>query len=178
MSIWVYRADGTVQCSSSSGESLEAAKADLVMRIGDKNVIGPGEKRTLPGMRSALCGLPTGRVNAFEITAEGSDILFHGIIGAGGWLLWRPDWETAAGGPEVPFPWTLTPAAGAVATIPPHVAMANSLSIADKPSTIKELIGHPLRVIRPGDAVTFDYMPGRVNIVVDDHNIIQDIGFY
>jgi hypothetical protein len=192
MNSWVYKGDGSVQCSPTPGQSLADAKAALVKIIGAANVVGDGEKRIPPGLRSALCGLPTGRVNAFEITPKGVTLLFTGIVGPGGWMMWRDQWNGGSGsspdtdpargieakGPDVPLSLALTPQAGSTASTPAHLAMTQRLSIADKPGTIKEMIGHRLRVIGPGDAVTMDYMPSRVNMIIDENHVIQDIGFY
>ena len=38
-----------------------------------------------------------------------------------------------------------------------------------------ELLG-PVRVIRPGQAVTEDYMPARLNIYLDDADRVQTLG--
>ncbi|MDO9503644.1 I78 family peptidase inhibitor [Falsiroseomonas sp.] len=45
------------------------------------------------------------------------------------------------------------------------------------PTQISEMIGKPCRVIRPGDAVTRDYRPERVNIFVDAGNRIERITY-
>ena len=39
----------------------------------------------------------------------------------------------------------------------------------------KELTGRKCRVIRPGDLVTQDYMPARVNIHLDKESVITDV---
>lgn len=51
------------------------------------------------------------------------------------------------------------------------------LSVASVPERIKDLIGRPCRFIRPGDVVTFDFNPARVNIYVDEKSRIVDIRF-
>jgi len=33
-----------------------------------------------------------------------------------------------------------------------------------------------MRVIRPGDAVTLDYRPDRLNVRLDDDDVISEIG--
>ncbi|MBU0724796.1 MAG: hypothetical protein KJ904_08585 [Alphaproteobacteria bacterium] len=47
----------------------------------------------------------------------------------------------------------------------------------DEPKQVSELIGKPCRVIRPGDAMTRDYRPERVNIFVDAGNRIERITY-
>lgn len=46
------------------------------------------------------------------------------------------------------------------------------------PTTIAGLVGRSLRVIHPGDAVTMDYRPDRVNVFVTAQNIITRVGFF
>jgi|GEM_PF-6875509 len=46
-----------------------------------------------------------------------------------------------------------------------------------EPELISELKGRPLRVIRPGGIVTTDFIPDRVNIMVDDRERIQSVTF-
>ena len=46
-----------------------------------------------------------------------------------------------------------------------------------EPQLISELIGRPVRLIRPGDAVTADFIQNRVNIETDQRNRITRIWF-
>lgn len=41
--------------------------------------------------------------------------------------------------------------------------------------TMQELIGHQLRIVRPGEFYTQDIQPGRVTIFVDAENKIERI---
>lgn len=52
-----------------------------------------------------------------------------------------------------------------------------SLPGAGDPCRIADLKGRPLRVIHPGDAVTTDFIPDRVNIEVDARNRIERVWF-
>ncbi|WP_232526385.1 I78 family peptidase inhibitor [Lysobacter capsici] len=36
--------------------------------------------------------------------------------------------------------------------------------------------GHTVRVLKPGQAITKEYMDGRVNVHVDENNVIVDVG--
>jgi hypothetical protein len=49
------------------------------------------------------------------------------------------------------------------------------ISVKNIPFTIKDLIGHPLRVAKIGDVVTDDYIPGRVTIWVSEQHVIDDV---
>lgn len=73
----------------------------------------------------------------------------------------------------VPYPWfekvkTLMKGEG-VDFLPPDIKST--------PVLIRELVGHPLRVFKPGDVGTMDYVPKRVNIKVDASGFIEDITF-
>ncbi len=43
------------------------------------------------------------------------------------------------------------------------------------PALIRDLIGHPFRAVKVGDAVTQEIVPGRVTVVVRDDGRIDDI---
>jgi hypothetical protein len=43
---------------------------------------------------------------------------------------------------------------------------------------VRELIGYSLRVIKPGEAVDFDFSWRRVNFILDDAGHIKDIAFF
>ncbi len=154
--LWIYRFDGTVQCDSGSREvTLEEMRAGLEAIVGEQNVRGM-EKRSLPTVE--LCGVPTGVVNAYEVTAEGWMLLNHGVVGNPGFALWP---ESRA----------------------PHVSKEVSpglvlgMSVRSIPSSIKDLIGRPLRVYTTGDAITKDWRPERVNIEVNVNQHVIDIWF-
>ncbi|MBW8811101.1 MAG: hypothetical protein JF591_20305, partial [Lysobacter sp.] len=36
--------------------------------------------------------------------------------------------------------------------------------------------GHTVRVLKPGQMITKEYMDGRVNVHVDENNVIVDVG--
>jgi hypothetical protein len=48
-------------------------------------------------------------------------------------------------------------------------------SLLNIPVSIKDLVGRPCRVIRPGEVIPHDYVPGRVSIYLDDQSMITDI---
>ena len=154
--IWIYKFDGTIQCDPDSSEiSLESMRADLAVRIGDDNILHM-EKRSLPTIE--LCGAPTGSANAFEITSEGWVLLNHGITGNPGYRPWP-------GSPEISATEDVSGVHGL------------RVSIQSLPTSIKELIGRPLRVYTSGDSLTKDWIPERVNIEKDQTQTIVDIWF-
>ena len=81
---WVCKADGTVQCQENPEIPLEVMRAQLAAVIGDKEILR-AEKRSHIVIR--LCGFPTGRVNAYELTEHGYWLLTHGFIGPMGFAL-------------------------------------------------------------------------------------------
>jgi hypothetical protein len=59
---WIYKYDGSLQCSQGNETSLEQAAQQL-----EGIPILAQEKRTDTLMRVQVCGQPTGRANAFKI---------------------------------------------------------------------------------------------------------------
>ena len=168
---WVWRHDGTLQCGLGNEESLDEARSQLGAIIGDNHILA-AEKRDLSSALITLCGAPTGRVNAFELTAEGYYLLFHGFPGSIGFAPWidaqtmdRTAGQFAAlstdGGDD-----------GATATIvgPSHGGDSN-------PTSIHQLYGRVCRVYRVGDALTKDLVPGRFNIGLSNTGRAQELWF-
>lgn len=178
--IWVYRHDGSIQCTDVMGESVKQAREDLASIIGEKEILN-GEKRYLPMIR--LCGLPTGAVNAFEITHAGWILLTTGFVGPAGFERWpdksipfrtKENLQAApAGGGEVPFPFSTERA---------DIPLSAVLRTLVCPPTgndgcQKDLAGRPLRVYKIGDMLTMDWRPTRVNIGLNDRGLIEDVWF-
>src|SRR5690606_25172916 len=70
--VWVYKPDGSKQCEQGGGIPLERTAEEL-RRLGPR--VLRAEKRTLCGARIAMCGAPTGRVNAMLIPTSDWDRL-------------------------------------------------------------------------------------------------------
>ncbi|MCP5239095.1 MAG: hypothetical protein H6949_04660 [Zoogloeaceae bacterium] len=126
--------------------------ASLAKIIGDGNIVGM-EKRAHPMIE--LCGMPTGSMNAYEITEDGWYILNHGIVGRQGFSLCPTD--TADN--EV------------------NIGHIISAFTSGNPIMIKELTGHPLRVYKTGDVITKDWRPDRVNFEINNKGIIVNVWF-
>jgi hypothetical protein len=155
--VWVCKFDGTIQCDPDSKEiTLEEMRKQLATIIGEKNIRAM-EKRSRP--MPELCGLPTGNTNAYEITEEGAFILEHGFVG--------------------PMGFTRCPAQGAqgLDAQKPNIAQIIGTLTSGNPTTIKELVGHPLRAYKTGDPLTDDWRPERVNIETDDGGVIVQVWF-
>ena len=155
-------------------------RKELAKVIGDKNILA-SEKRTKPGMIIDLCGAPTGKVNAYEITPEGLFLLFHGIVGPMGFEVWR--WPTAVKARSlsdnpVPWPWAALFAGKEADEGAQKNAVLNIISsltnVGANPTTIVELLGRPVRFYTTGDGLTMDYRPERVNIEQSpSHHIVK-----
>lgn len=192
--VWVYKADGTLQCSTHGGIPAADMQKDL------EQVVGPvmkGEKRKLCGFIIQQCGAPTGNVNAYELTPLQAYLLFHGFIGPRGFRLWTCDWPSkdasvdamdhtspfpigavlAAGGSEEGRKAVMTRAtAGGDVPFPLSIAMAmlaEATSVDTTPVMIRELYGRLCRVYQSGDGLTMDYIPQRVNIELDNRRIVR-----
>ncbi|WP_416066101.1 I78 family peptidase inhibitor [Rhizobium sp. ZK1] len=186
--IWVYKQDGTIFCvpAKETEITLSKMRKELEALIGAKNVLAE-EKRGPPGKVIEVCGHPTGNVNAYQITQEGLYLLFSGIAGPSGFnvdpntqIMMEPadhpifPWPTENKGRRsgddrwVPWPWaaiaTTEPDAGARAFINVISALTQSGSA---PTQIAELIGRRCRIYNEGDMITMDYVPQRVNVVLE-----------
>ena len=156
---WVWRHDGTLQCSGAAGESLQEAREQLETVIGAQNVVR-GEKRKLPGVIIAMCGASTGQVNAFELTPYGFWLLFHGIVGPiefRPWVATVPVQMHGNGGGQLAFD-------GLAQAKLDKENVAFVGVAAGGPSAIDQLYGRKCRVYNVGDALTDDYLPERFNI--------------
>jgi hypothetical protein len=171
---WVWRHDGTIQCEDRVGETLAEARAQLETIIGAENVLDE-EKRTVPMPR--MCGLPTGEVNAFQLTPWGFWLLYHGIVGPIGFQPWldRGGDEARLEG-EVPFPFQELAGSAGEQRIRAVSSMAGGGPGSD-PVLIAQLYGRPCRCYRLGDALTQDFVPERVNIGLGRGQRIAEIWF-
>lgn len=202
MSVWIYRADGSLQCGFAEGESLETARADLAKAVGDDKILSQ-EKRQKPGVVSSVCGAPTGAVNAYELSDEGYQLWLTGFAGRLGFEIWI--WGGAksgggpnnyfAAGPEVPFPMkepgipfpmkalaedlVATPSSGSALDLEKLRALIAEVgSPSSRPHLLSEVVGHPIRVIAPGDAPTLDLRWDRINFYVDGDGKVTRIAFH
>lgn len=85
------------------------------------------------------------------------------------------------GGGDIVWPWKLTVSPESEQdNHPPPVSLASDVfppSACAYPVLVRELLGHPCRLIAPGTVVTEDFRPERVNFVVDEQGVIKDIRF-
>ena len=153
--VWVCKFDGTIQCDPDSKEiTLEEMRKELAMFIGEDNILGM-EKRSVPMVQ--LCGMPTGSVNAYEITEKGESLLENGFFGRRGF---NPCPTVAALNADV------------------NVGQLIGMLTSRNPTTIKELVGRSLRVYKTGDPLTMDWRPERVNIETNpDNGVIVQVWF-
>ncbi|NHZ96961.1 hypothetical protein F2P46_14640 [Massilia sp. CCM 8734] len=45
------------------------------------------------------------------------------------------------------------------------------------PVSLRDLIGRPVRTVRPGEVITLEYLAGRVTFFLDEAGLVTDIGF-
>lgn len=156
-SVWVYKLDGTVQCDKEARKTpLSEARAELSSLIGSSKII---EEKVGSRIFPALCNLPTGGYNAFEITAEGWYILQHGFRGQEGFYLLEESLARSVSSEELNIGQLI----GSLTSAQPH--------------TIAQLVGHPLRVYKTGDGLTKDWRPERCNIELNNSDVIVSIWF-
>lgn len=154
-SILVYKFDGTVQCDADIlGISLEAMRKTLSTLIGESNILSMRK-----GQRPVIqqCGVPTGKINCYEITETGWAILTTGIAGHGGFQ--RMDHGPAESDESV------------------NLGRMVASLVANTPTAIADLVGHPLRTYKTGDMITKDWRPERFNIELDESRNIVKVWF-
>ncbi|WP_426924505.1 hypothetical protein [Ralstonia pseudosolanacearum] len=150
--VWVYKHNGTVQCDSShKPTSLGDTRKTLEAVIGSDNVLSQ-EERTVPMIQ--LCGAPTGNVNAYEITDKGWYLLRDGTVGRVGFERWSDESKAHFDGDI-------------------NIGKVIGALTSRQPQSVQELVGHPLRVYRTGDALTKDWRPDRVNIETNEGLIVS-----
>ncbi|MCC6737103.1 MAG: hypothetical protein IT534_13390 [Bauldia sp.] len=84
--VWVFRFDGTIQCSDAPEVTLGEDRAFLE-RLGPDVIAAEKRSSIVP----AVCGAPTGRANVFEISAQDWVELERSIVGPMGFALWPFD---------------------------------------------------------------------------------------
>ena len=155
--IWVCKPDGTIQCDEDSKEiTLEEMRGQLASLIGEDNIIG---MRKISKPMIQLCGMPTGKMNAYEITEKGALILERGFVGRQGFNPCSVEVDAKSASSEL------------------NIGEIIGSLTCHNPTTIRELIGHPLRVYKTGDAITKDWRPDRVNIEINSNGLIVNIWF-
>ncbi|MDQ0391800.1 hypothetical protein [Labrys monachus] len=183
--VWVYKEDGTMQCGMGNEISLEEMRGSLTEIVGSSSIISE-EKRMLPLLRPALCGTPTGAVNAYELTEDGAYILFKGFVGPRGFKLWV--WPAPSDGRKSlvedrpvpwPFPWSHSSSDIDVEGLRANFAnfISSLTQVGSQPTQILDLQGRRCRYYKQGDSLTMDFIPSRVNIEHDDANMITRIWF-
>ncbi|WP_406609466.1 hypothetical protein [Agarivorans sp. JK6] len=152
--VWVCKLDGSIQCDESSIVTTLYEDRNLLEKaIGEHHILSM-EKRSHKVIQ--LCGVPTGIVNAYEITEEGWIKLNTGFLGSLGFVLYS-DYGTK--------------------NVETNLAEMISTLNGYSPKSIRELIGHPLRLYKTGDVITKDWKPERVNVETDDKMIIANVWF-
>jgi len=157
----VYKADGTMQCEDGAPIPLPHHAGEL-RKLGASKICGQANLRG-PNVVIDLCGAPTGRVNAFAIPKDDWAEIVAGTVGTLGFRLWcgapypELDLDKGARIASEGFPGTPAHSAGVL------------------PILLREIIGHPGRCYRQGDALSRDYVPERVNIEHDEHGRISDV---
>ena len=161
---YVCREDGAIQCEGNTGASLAETRSLLEALIAGNNVkSGETRSRIVP----SACGFPSGVYHRFEITEEGYKILFFGFAGPQGFYPCSDQAMDELG--------VQTMEKGGLADM---FREGTFTSAGYTPVLVRELIGRPVRVYNPGDALTKDLRPERVNIEVSKSgNTILKIWF-
>ena len=153
--VWVCKPDGTIQCDEDSKEiTVEEMGKQLAMIIGKDNIISM-KKTSVPMIQ--LCGMPTGNMNAYEITEAGVFLLERGFVGPLGFKRCTPREEKESLSSDI------------------NIGQVIGSLASRCPTTLRELIGYRLRAYKEGDPLTKDLRWDRVNIEIDSNGTIVDI---
>ncbi|GAB1720466.1 MAG: hypothetical protein NTAFB09_21970 [Nitrosospira sp.] len=156
--VWVCKFDGTIQCDENSEEiTLEQMRKQLALVIGEDNILNM-RKSSRPMID--LCGVPTGRLNSYEITERGWFLLNRGFVGNLGFEKCSADGEMKTeDSTEV------------------NIGKIIGECTKSNPIFVRELIAHSIRVYKTGDTLTRDWQPDRVNIETNMDRTIINIWF-
>lgn len=163
--VWVIKDDGTRQCDDrNQGTPLDVMQKELEA-LGAK--VLHSEKRQDCRAINRVCGAPTGRVNAFEISERDWKTIEGSFVGPNGFRIWNCDGNkeaVIAMGGEVPWPLL-------------H-RLAASMNAYSQPVLVRELIGRESRYYEDGSLITQDFRPDRVNFVTEkSSNVIKEIWY-
>ena len=160
MSIWVCKADGTIQCDQDSKEiTLEEMRKELASIIVEENILDM-KKQSMNV--TELCGMPTGSINSYEITEIGRYVLFHGIRGSEGFFVYPGPQPFVASRKDESDPQKK----------PSNIGYVLSMLTKPNPDKISDLVGHPVRIYITGNSLTDDFVFNRINIETDSNGII------
>jgi hypothetical protein len=153
--VWVYKFDGTIQCDTAAQEvPLDKMREELAALVGSENILSM-KKDQRPMIQ--LCGMPTGKINCYELSENGWTLLSTGFPGTGGFQ--RVDEGPAESAENV------------------NLGRIIGSLTASNPQTVQELVGHPLRMYKTGDMLTLDWRPNRCNIEVNESRVIVKVWF-
>jgi len=197
---WVYKPDGSKQCTGIVGTTAEAARAELASLVGGEAHISKFGKVALLVIQ--VCNLPTGICHVADLDDAGLNLLMTGFSGPSGWTYWpfaddpsilhvpdQHELRATLSEPGVPFPMkfhlpeieqgtagTVTFEQGRAAVLPEMFRRLTSVSSA--PSSLRDLIGKKLHVVHDDDPKHFIYYEGRAIFHVDADDRIVDINFH
>jgi hypothetical protein len=140
---WIYKADGTIQCLEEPiAISLEEMAKELITALGNDCIV---QQRKLHIPTVKMCRVPTGALNAYELTPAAFEMWEKGISG-------KMDFEQ------------LNPALIPRNQEDDYSRSAASDMAKSQPDRIDDLPGHLLRTYKTGDPITMDYRPSRFNV--------------
>ncbi len=154
--------DGTMACGSGEQRPLED-DAKMLMERGASKIYGMVNTAGPFAVCKACHICPTGRVNAFAITREDWIKIESSFVGPAPFMLWS--------GAPYPDIIAVEPASAPDDTQP----VVKMSSLAYGPVLIRDLIGYTVRILTPDSGGTTDYVPDRINFIVNHEGRIEDI---
>jgi hypothetical protein len=140
---WVYKQDSTIQCwEEPIAISLDEMAKELITILGDNSIV---KRRKLHIPTVKMCGVPTGALNAYELSPAAFNLWENGTVGKLGFEQLNP---------------------GLIPRDREDKDVSSASGDIDKlqPDRINELPGHLLRAYKTGDPITMDHRPSRFNV--------------
>lgn len=158
---WIYKPDGSRQCTGTPGTTSDEAKTELKGLIGEEHIQAIFKVGLFVVQ---LCGLPTGLCHVANIDDAGLELLLTGIVGPDGWA---------------PWPFSDDPSAMRIGEQHPFLARVADPGMPFPMRTGPE-VPFPLKFDIPeierngGGAVTFE--PGRAAIIPEIIKTLTSVG--
>lgn len=205
---WVYKADGTRQCDGRPGISEADARSQIKSIIGEGHISDFFQVKLFVymvcGSPTGICHVAQLDEEGYHLLTRG----ITGPLGWNLWPFPDDPNQYRTGGshllkaelsePGVPFPMK----GGGDAPFPMEFEFPKSLTVEDgeglgaigqasiadilgrltsvgtAPTSLRDLIGYRVQIVKPGEPADLRFFLGRVNIHVDDDRRITDITFH
>ncbi|MDZ4371242.1 MAG: I78 family peptidase inhibitor [Phenylobacterium sp.] len=203
---WVFKPDGAIQCQGGPAQSLDSARAELARLIGESEILRGVQAQLIVMTVCGAPGGRVNAFELTPAGLERLQTGFVGPGGWRLWIFDDPPQPAAShgsktpAGPEVPLPLSATldrllgdapmPKLDFLPSETLDQMRAWQASLASRamevvlqfaaaqPTRLDELVGYDIRLVKPGEGVTRDLRPDRLNLYLDEHGRIRSHAFH